>query len=317
MDFLLVAQFQTELIESDTGPNIARWIILAVVAVTVVALVYYALELVHEKTAVVVERLGKFHRIMGPGLHAIIPFIDRAVDEVSLQIQQFKADVQVKTRDNVFVRLPVTIQYRVQEAKVREAYYELEDPEGAIEALVLNEVKSISANMELEDVFSSRDRVQQAVQQSLQNELGGYGYQIINAVVDNPQLSGELEASFNSVMAAQRAQDAATMQAEATRIQMVGEATAEAASLEIKAKAISNFRNTIAAGNAAAITTMVEGTDLTGRSALEYFMVTDSNDAIRDAAGKGATIVVATPNANDGLYASLNGSLADRTAKAQ
>ncbi len=302
-----IGQFADEV---DTGPNWGSIITSIVLGLIVVTLVISSIELVSEKNAVVIERLGKFHTIFGAGLHFRIPIIDRRVETLSLQIQQMEAQVKVKTNDNVFVTLPVTVQYRVQEQNVREAYYEIEDPAKAIEVLVLNEVKSTAAEMVLEDVFASRDRVQDAVKNTLGEQLGGYGYEIINVVVDNPSLSVELENSYNSVMAAQRKQDAARGEAEATRIKMEGEATAEAASLRIKGDAIVHFRNTIAAGNADAVRIMTEGTDLTGRSVLEYFMVTDGNDAIRDAAGKGATIVISTPNAQDGLYATLNNGVA-------
>lgn len=296
--------------EVDSDPNWGTIIIGFALGLIALTLVISAIELVSEKNAVVIERLGKFHTIFGAGLHFRIPIIDQAVETLSLQIQQMEAQVKVKTNDNVFVTLPVTVQYRAQEQNVREAYYEIEDPAKAIEVLVLNEVKSTAAEMVLEDVFASRDRVQDAVKATLGEQLGRYGYEIINVVVDNPTLSPELENSFNSVMAAQRQQDAARMEAEAMRIKMEGEATAEAASLRIKGDAIVHFRNTIAAGNADAVRVMIEGTDLTGDAVLRYFEVTDVNDAIRDAAAKGATIVVATPNARDGLYATLNNGAA-------
>ena len=302
--------------ETSTGPNWLMIIFGAIVAVVVIGLLISSIEIVSEKQAVVIERLGKFHTIFGPGLHFRVPLIDQAVEQLSLQIQQMEAHVKVKTRDNVFVTLPVTVQSRVQEEKVREAYYEIDEPAEAIQALVLNEVKTTAADMELEDVFASRDHIQDAVKTTLGAELGKYGYEIINVVVDNPTLSPELEASYNSVMAAQRKQDAAKGEAEATRIRMEGEANAEAASLRIKGEAIVHFRTTIADGNADAIIRMTAGTDLRGDAVLRYFEITDINDAIRDAAAKGATIVVATPNAQDGLYAALKNGNAPRTTVA-
>lgn len=306
----VMSQISDDYPADPSGPPWVQIILGIILILTFAGLLISALELVSEKNAVVIERLGKFHAIFGAGLHLRIPLIDRKVATLSLQIQQMEAHVKVKTQDNVFVTLPVTVQYRIQETNVRQAHYEIENPGAAIEALVLNEVKTTAAGMALDDVFASRDHIQDEVKNTLGDELGRYGYEIINVVVDNPALSAELETSFNSVMAAQREQDAATMLAEATRIKMVGEATAEAASLDIKGRAIVSFRNTIAEGNAEAIQKMTADTDLSGNSALRYFEVTDSNDAIRDAAGKGATIVVATPTAQDGLYATMavNGS---------
>lgn len=265
-----------------------------------------AVEIVEEKTARVIERLGKFHRVLYPGLGFRIPFIERVADVLSLQIQLIKADVQVKTHDNVFVTLPVTVQYRVQEDRVRQACYELDNPKETIQALVLNAIRSIVAGMQLEDVFSSRSGLEAQVQQLLAEELGKYGYSVVNVVVDNPQLSKELEVAFNDVMAATRRQEAATADAKALQIRLVGEATAQADGMKIQAAAITEFRKTLAAGLATAITGVQESAaGLTGADVLRYFVTADTNDTIRDAASKGATIVVATPNSSDGLYATL------------
>lgn len=276
------------------------------VALVVIGFLLLAVEVVSEKTARVVERFGKFNRVMHAGLRFRIPIIERVVEEMSLQIIQLEEDIKVKTQDNVFVTLPVVVQYRVQPDKVKEAYYELEEPEDIITSLVLNEVKSTSAGMSLESVFASRDHIETGVKNTLEERLGNYGYEIINVVVDNPELSEELEASYNSVMAAQREQDAATAQAEALKIRSIGEATANAEGLKINADAQVAYRNTLAEGNAAAVKQMVGDTGLSPQDVLRYFTVTDGNDAIRDAAGKGATVVVASPSHTDGLYATLN-----------
>lgn len=280
-------------------------LLVGIILIAGITLLVIATEIVGEKHARIVERLGKFHRVMHAGLRFRIPFIDKVIEEMELWIVDLTENIKVKTSDNVFVTLPVTVQYRVQQDKVKEAYYELEDPEAIITGLVLNEVKSTSAAMRLEDIFSSRDRIEIGVKEMLEERLGAYGYEIVNVVVDNPELSGELEQSYNNVMAAMRLQEAATAEAAALRIKAVGEATANADGLKINAEAQVAYRDTIAAGNAAAIQTMTEGTDLSAQAALHYFMVTDSNDAIRDAAGKGATVVVSSPNPSDKLLSVL------------
>lgn len=280
------------------------WKILLILAVLM--LLSSAVEIVSQKTALIIEKFGKYDRVMHAGLHFRIPVIEQVVKVMSLQLQQIREDVKVKTSDNVFVTLPVAVQYRVQADKVKEAHYELEEPEKIIVALVLNDIKSTAAEMPLEAVFKSRDQLEQGVKSTLVEKLGSYGYEVDTVVVDNPMLSPELEASFNNVTAAQREQDAATAQAEALRIRQVGEARANAEGLKINAEAQVAYRNTIAEGNADAILKMKGETNLDESEILRFFMVTDGNDAIRDAShNSGTTIVVASPSHTDGLYAAL------------
>jgi regulator of protease activity HflC (stomatin/prohibitin superfamily) len=302
---MMVLQFGEQEESTDLLGIIGEWWWKVLIALVLIALVASSIQVVSQKTARVVERLGKFDRIMYPGLRFRIPLIEQVVFELSLQIQELREDVKVKTKDNVFVTLPVSVQCAVQEQKVMEAYYELEEPEDVITSLVLNDVKSLAAGMELEDVFTTRDQLAQGVQTSLQEKLSEYGYQIVNLVVDNPTLSPDLEESFNNVMAAQREQDAATARAEALRIQLVGEAQANADGLEINARAQVAYRNTLAEGYAEAVRRMTDGTSLDHSEILRFFMATDGNDAIRDASGKGATVVVATSSPGDALYSLL------------
>ena len=267
---------------------------------------YNNIFVVNQKTALIVERLGKYHKTMQAGLRAKIPFIDNVVQEMNLQIQEIKVKTDIKTSSNEFIVLPVKVFTRVLQDKVELAYYEIENPSAAIASLVQNEVKSIAAGMSLQEIFDSRDTIKQAVLSSLTERLADFGYEITEVVIDNPVVPEKLQEAFNNVTAAQQEQAAATARAEALKIQMVGEATAEAESLRIKATAIVTYRDTLAEGNAAAIEKMVGGTGLSPETVLRFFSVTDTNDAVRDAAGKkGTTIVVATGTPSDALYAGV------------
>src|ERR1700741_1525779 len=98
------------------------WVLVALVGIFVLI---GSVRIVGEKTALVIERLGRFHTVKPAGPRIKAPFIDRVVDRLSLQIVQIEEDIKVKTQDNVFVTLPVRVQYRVDPTKVKEAYYEL------------------------------------------------------------------------------------------------------------------------------------------------------------------------------------------------
>ena len=89
---------------------------------------------VRQQTAVIIERLGRFTGARGAGLHFKIPIIDRVAGRVSLKIQQLDVLVETKTKDNVFVKLKVSVQFRIMEDSIFEALYKLQNPTEQITA---------------------------------------------------------------------------------------------------------------------------------------------------------------------------------------
>ncbi len=84
----------------------------------------------------IVQRLGKFARVAGPGLNWKTPLIEAVVRRMSMKVQQFDVKVETKTQDNVFVQIPVSIQYKVIPESVEAAFYKLTDPVKQIESMV-------------------------------------------------------------------------------------------------------------------------------------------------------------------------------------
>ena len=103
--------------------------------------------------------MGKFHHVAHAGLNIKIPFVDKVRDRISLQVQQLDVMVETKTQDNVFVQIPVAVQYQVVEGREREAYYLLSNHEQQIIAYVQDNVRSSVAGMKLDESFSSKDDI--------------------------------------------------------------------------------------------------------------------------------------------------------------
>ena len=82
---------------------------------------------VKQQTSAVVERFGKFSSVRSSGLQLKIPFIDRIVGRINLKVQQLDVLVETKTKDDVFVRLKVSVQFQVVKTKVYDAFYKLEN----------------------------------------------------------------------------------------------------------------------------------------------------------------------------------------------
>src|SRR5690606_33538168 len=108
---------------------------------------------VKQQTAVIVERFGKFNGIRQSGLQLKIPVIDRIAGRVNLRIQQLDVIIETKTKDNVFVKMKVSVQYKVIQDRVYEAFYKLEYPHDQITSYVFDVVRAEVPKLILDDVF--------------------------------------------------------------------------------------------------------------------------------------------------------------------
>ena len=116
---------------------------------------FFTIETAH---AGVVQRLGKFSRVAAPGLNFKTPFIETLVTTMSLQVQQFDVKVETKTKDNVFVQIPISVQYKVTPEKVYDAFYKLSDPIKQIESFVYNVILGHVPKMTLDETSTSKRR---------------------------------------------------------------------------------------------------------------------------------------------------------------
>ena len=122
---------------------------------------------IEQAHAGIIERFGKFHRVVEPGLHVKFPYIDRLAAILSLKIEQNSVTADTKTKDNVFVKVNIAVNYRVVSGREREAYYTLSDAKAQIQAYVLDVARSKIPGMTLDEVFERKDDVAQAVTQHL------------------------------------------------------------------------------------------------------------------------------------------------------
>src|SRR5579871_964029 len=88
-------------------------VVVGILALVALVLIIKTLYTVRTYTAGVVERFGKFARIEQAGLHVLVPFAE-SLYFVDLQVKQAQFAVETKTRDNVFVQIPVSVQYQIQ-----------------------------------------------------------------------------------------------------------------------------------------------------------------------------------------------------------
>ena len=208
----------------------------------------FGIFIVKQQSAAVVERLGKFHGIRTPGFHILIPIVDRISGRVSLRIQQLDVLVETKTKDDVFVKIKVSVQFVILKDAIFEAFYKLENPHDQITSYVFDTVRAEVPKLKLDYVFEKKDDIAIAIKRELQDAMNTYGYDIIKALVTDIDPAQQVKEAMNRINAAEREKTAAEYDGEAERIRIVAKATAEAESKRLQGQGIADQRREIAKG---------------------------------------------------------------------
>lgn len=260
-----------------------------------IAILLSCIVIVTGKTAAILETLGKPHaNAMLPGFHVKLPWpFTKVVGRVNLQTKQIDSVVEVKTKDNAFMKVPVMVQFRASSnsrGAVR-AFYELDDPETQIRSYILNNVRQSVSKLEMDELYSNRDSIEKQVQEELEVKFEAFGFHIENVLVDQPQPSRSVEDAFNRVIASLREKEAAQNFADAERIKMIGVAQAEAESKKLQGQGIADMRKEMASGMKEAMNTMVES-GLEVNAALKFILDATRLDTIESAAKYGSLILM-------------------------
>lgn len=220
----------------------AAVIVLLVLVVLALIALLSSVVIVRQQEAVIIERLGKFNRVLHPGLRFKIPIIESVAHRASLRVQQLDVDIESKTQDNVFVRIPAAIQYRVPKDQVQLSYYELEDPVTQIRAYVSDTIRSSLSQMDLDVAFVSKDQIASEVEATLSTRMDGYGYLIVNTLVTDIAPDVTVKESMNSINAAQRTREAQRALAEADKITEITRAEGKAEAQRLRGRGLADER---------------------------------------------------------------------------
>ena len=256
---------------------------------------------VKQQHAVIIERLGKFHKIVGAGFHVKIPFVDRKAATVSLRTMKNGFNIDVKTQDNVTIGLEVSAQYHVsyergerpQDSGVYKSYYMLQQPVAQMRDFITDALRSSIPVYTLDEVFAKKDDIARDVNDTVSEQMTAYGFTLVSTLITKIALPAEVEDSMNQINAAQRTKAAAQDLAEADRIRRVTEAVAEAEAMEKAGEGIANQRKAIAAGIKESLETIQE-TGVGNAEANQLFMFTQWTEMMSEFAktGKSSTVVL-------------------------
>jgi regulator of protease activity HflC (stomatin/prohibitin superfamily) len=258
------------------------WIPFAVVAFFVLSIILSSFFTVQTAAAAVVTRFGKFLRVAEAGLNWKVPYIDSVAGTLSLRVGQINLTMETKTRDNVFVTIPISVQNRVRAEKVYDAFYKLADPVAQIKSYVEQVILGHVPGMTLDEVFANQSSIALAVKKELDNDMAGFGYEIVNVLVTDIVPDGKVKSAMNDINAAQREQVAANARGEAEKILVVKKAEAEAESKALQGQGIANQRKAIIDGLRSSIEQFQQSLgDASAKEVMQLVLVTQYFDTLK------------------------------------
>lgn len=258
-----------------------------------------SIKIVRQQTVQIVETLGKYSDTLEPGLNFILPFpFSRVVKVLDLRIQEIKKGIEVKTSDNMFVGIPVTIMYQVDEDRAAEAFYKLDDPAVQVERWVLNTIRAKAADMTLEELFKDRSMIADEVTAALAVKLKEFGFIINTTLIDQPTVPEDVQHAFNRVIASRREKEAAEQEAAANKIRTLANAQAEAEAQIERAKGLGVARETIAKSYASSMD-IIKNSGGDPKQAMDLLLAVNRLDALREI-GSHKNLVIVDLNQNEG-----------------
>jgi regulator of protease activity HflC (stomatin/prohibitin superfamily) len=279
---------------------VGAWV-LVVVAAIIVILLASSLFTVEQQQVAIIERFGKFLRVARPGLHVRIPFVDKIVFRMGLQVAQLELSLETKTKDNVFVNFETAIQYKVDPAAVEDAYYLLDDPTAQMEAFVSDVVRSKLPAMDLDSAYADVEEMALAIERTLRERMKEYGYLIVKALVLNINPAAEVKEAMNRINASRRNQEAAVAQGEADKILVVKRAEAEAESKRLQGEGVAAQRKAIIGGLRESVAKFAHETGVDPHEAMQLVTLTGYTDMLRDVAASSTTNTLLLPPTPSGV----------------
>jgi regulator of protease activity HflC (stomatin/prohibitin superfamily) len=272
--------------------------------------------IVKQQTAAIIERFGRFTNVRQSGLHLKIPFIDRVSGRLSLKIQQLDVVVETKTKDDVFVKLKVSVQYQVIKTKVYDAFYKLDYPHDQITSYVFDVVRAEVPKMKLDSVFERKDDVAVAVKAELNDAMTEYGYDIVKTLVTDIDPDAQVKEAMNRINAAEREKVAAQFEGDAARILIVEKAKAEAESKRLQGQGIADQRREIARGLEDSVK-VLNNVDINSQEASALIVVTQHYDTLQSVGAESNSNLILLPNSPQAGSEMLNNMVASFTASNQ
>ncbi|WP_083709426.1 SPFH domain-containing protein [Leifsonia sp. ALI-44-B] len=235
--------------------TIVAWVVGIVLVIFVLVVLFRSIRIIPQANAGVVERLGRYHKTLLPGLNLLVPFIDRVRPLIDLREQVVSFPPQpVITEDNLVVSIDTVVYFQVTDA--RAATYEIANYLGAVEQLTTTTLRNVVGGLNLEEALTSRDNINGQLRIVLDEATGKWGIRVgrVELKAIDPPLS--IQDSMEKQMRAERDRRAAILISEGTKQSAILEAEGARQAEILRAEGNAKAQVLVAQGEAEAITTV-------------------------------------------------------------
>ncbi|KAJ8632878.1 hypothetical protein MRB53_026214 [Persea americana] len=251
---------------------------------------------VDQSTVAIKEDFGKFNDVLEPGCHCVPWYFGSQVaGHLSLRIQQLDVRCETKTKDNVFVTVVASIQFRALAEKAEDAFYRLSNTRSQIQAYVFDVIRSSVPKLNLDDAFEQKNDIAKAVEDELEKAMSHYGFEIVQTLIVDIEPDQRVKGAMNEINAAARLRVAANEKAEAEKILQIKKAEGDAESKYLAGLGVARQRQAIVDGlreSVLAFSANVHGT--TAKDVMDMVLVTQYFDTMKEigASSKSSSVFI-------------------------
>lgn len=251
---------------------------------------------VDQSNVAIKETFGKFNEVLEPGCHCL-PwwFGSQIAGFLSLRVQQLDVKCETKTKDNVFVNVVASVQYRAMSDRAGDAFYKLSNTRGQIQAYVFDVIRASVPKLNLDDAFEQKNDIAREVEDELEKAMSAYGFQIVQTLIVDIEPDEHVKRAMNEINAAARLRVAANEKAEAEKVIQIKRAEGEAESKYLSGLGIARQRQAIVDGlrdSVLAFSGNVPGTS--SKDVMDMILVTQYFDTMKDigASSKSSSVFI-------------------------
>lgn len=253
---------------------------------------------VEQSTVAIKETFGKFDDVLEPGCH-VVPWIlgKKVAGYLSLRVQQLDVRCETKTKDNVFVTVVASVQYRALANKAADAFYKLSNTREQIQSYVFDVIRASVPKLNIDDVFEQKNDIAKAVEDELEKAMSTYGYEIVQTLIVDIEPDEHVKRAMNEINAAARLRLAANEKAEAEKILQIKKAEGEAESKYLAGLGIARQRQAIVDGlrdSVLAFSANVPGTS--AKDVMDMVLITQYFDTMKEIGASSKSSAVFIPH---------------------
>ncbi|XP_052166803.1 hypersensitive-induced response protein-like protein 2 [Oryza glaberrima] len=253
---------------------------------------------IDQSTVAIKENFGKFSEVLEPGCHFLPWCIGQQIaGYLSLRVKQLDVRCETKTKDNVFVTVVASVQYRALADKASDAFYKLSNTREQIQSYVFDVIRATVPKLNLDDAFEQKNDIAKAVEDELEKAMSAYGYEIVQTLIIDIEPDVHVKRAMNEINAAARLRVAANEKAEAEKILQIKKAEGEAESKYLAGVGIARQRQAIVDGlrdSVLAFSENVPGT--TAKDIMDMVLVTQYFDTMKEIGASSKSTSVFIPH---------------------